>query len=99
MTIPEVPTAIVAILGLLAPYAVALVNRPEWPTRARKIVSAVVPAVLAGIALVLYFASTGEPVPAWPQLVLLAVVVAQASYAYFTRATASKVERATSPQK
>ena len=96
MTIPEVPAAIVAILGLIAPYAIALVNRPEWSVTAKRIVSMLVPIVLAAVALVLYFAGTGEPVTQWPQLVLLAVVVTQASHSLITRETADKLERATS---
>lgn len=97
MTIPEVPAAIVAILGLLAPYAVALVNRPEWTVAVKRIVSVVVPVVLAAIALVLFYATTGEPVPEWPQLVIIAVVVTQASHALIARESADKVEKATSP--
>lgn len=96
MTIPEVPAAIVAILGLLAPYAIALVNRPEWSVAVKRIVSVLVPVALAALALVLYFAGTREPIPDWPQLVLLAVVVTQASHSLITRESADKLERATS---
>lgn len=49
--------------------------------------------VLTAVVLVFYYAYTGDVIPAWPVLVLLAIVVAQASYAMLTRNTAAVVER------
>ncbi len=49
--------------------------------------------MLTAVVLVFYYAYTGDVIPAWPVLVLLAIVVAQASYAMLTRNTAAVVER------
>ena len=53
--------------------------------------------VLTVVVLAFYYLYTGDVVPAWPVLVLLAFVVAQASYTMVTKPTASALEARTSP--
>jgi len=52
---------------------------------------------LTAVVLWFYYVYTGDVVPAWPALALLAIVVAQASYTFVTKSTAAAVEKATSP--
>lgn len=92
-TLPVVPVALTAILGLLAPYFIAIVNRPQWSPHVKRIVAVVAVVVLTAVALVLFYAVTKEPVPEWPQLVLLAVVVSQAAYALLLKPTAVALEQ------
>ncbi|WP_213816214.1 hypothetical protein [Glaciihabitans sp. dw_435] len=94
--IPTVPVAIIALLGLFAPYAIAVVNQPRWTVPQRKIVSVVVSLLISAIALVIYYAASGDPIPAWWALLLLGLVVSQASYTLVTKKTAAAVESATS---
>lgn len=97
LDIPTVPAAIITLLGLFAPYAVAVVTRPEWSPLWKKLISIVVALALAAIALVIYFAATGTAIPEWWNLLLLSVVVTQASYALVTKPSATRLEYATSP--
>lgn len=92
-TLPVAPVALTAILGLLAPYVVAIVNRPQWSPNAKRIVSVLATVALTVVALVLFYAVTKEPVPEWPQLVLLAIVVSQAAYALLLKPTAVALEQ------
>lgn len=98
--LPTIPAGVLVLLALVAPYAVAALNgwlpfiRKPWQ---KKAVSVVVSAVLTAAVLAFYYVYTGDVIPQWPVLVLLAIVVAQASYALVTKGTASAVERAASP--
>jgi hypothetical protein len=96
--IPTLPIGIVTLLGFFAPYAVAIVNRPEWSAAQRKWVALVVTFVLAAVALVIYYLATGEALPEWWALALLAIVVGQASYNLVLKPSAKSVELATTPQ-
>lgn len=98
LDIPTVPAVIITLLGILAPYAIALVNRPEWSPRVKKIVAVVASLAIAALALVIYFAGTGEPIPQWWVLLLLGLFVTQASYSLVTKTSASRLELATSPK-
>ncbi|GGD32972.1 hypothetical protein GCM10010915_11690 [Microbacterium faecale] len=95
ITLPSIPAGILTLLSLFAPYAIALINRPEWSATVKKVVAIIVAVVLAGLVMAFYYVYTGEPVPEWPVLVLLAIVVAQASYALVTRSSAKTVEQKT----
>ena len=97
LDIPTVPAVIVTILGILAPYAIAIVNRPEWPAGAKKVVAVVVSVLIAGLALVIYFAATGAPLPQWWVLLFLGLFVTQASYALVTKPSAARLEALTTP--
>ena len=93
--LPAIPAGILTLLALLAPYAIAIINRPHWSAPAKKVVSIVVAVVLAVIVLTGYYLYTGDVVPSWPALVLLAILVVQASYSLVTRSTAKRIETAT----
>ena len=92
-TLPVAPVAVTAILGLLAPYFIAIVNRPQWAPHVKRIVAVAATVALTAVALVLFYAVTKEPVPEWPQLVLLAIVVSQAAYALLLKPTAVTLEQ------
>lgn len=97
ITLPTIPAGVLVLLALVAPYVQALIQRPSWKPAVKKIVSVALALVLTAIVLWFYYVYTGDVVPAWPVLALLALVVAQASYALVTRNTAIAVEQATSP--
>jgi len=94
--LPPIPAGVLVLLALLAPYLQALVQRPAWRPWVKKVISVVVAFVLTAVVLAFYYVYTGDTVPAWPVLVLLAVVVAQASYALITKRTAAAIEQKTS---
>ncbi len=94
--LPTIPAGVLVLLALVAPYAVAALNgalpfvTKPWQ---KKAVSVVVSAILTAAVLAFYYVYTGDVVPAWPVLVLLAIVVAQASYALVTKASAAAIEQ------
>ncbi|OIU88676.1 hypothetical protein [Microbacterium sp. AR7-10] len=96
--LPTIPAGVLVLLALLAPYVQALIQRPSWSPTLKKVAAVVVAVVLTAIVLAFYYVYTGDTVPAWPVLVLLAIVVAQASYAMVTKSTATAIEQRTSPQ-
>lgn len=99
--IPVAPLGVLALLSFFAPYAIGLLNgvlpfvTKPWQ---RKVVAIVVSAALTAIVLVFYYAITGEVVPAWPALTLLALVIASASYALVTGNSAEKLEQKVTPE-
>lgn len=93
ITLPTIPAGVLMLLALAAPYLQAILQRPSWSPTAKKILAVVLPAVLTAVVLAFYYVYTGDTVPDWPVLVLLAIVVAQASYALATKTTAAVVER------
>lgn len=97
ITLPTIPAGVLVLLALLAPYVQALIQRPTWSPTVKKVVAVVVAFALTGIVLWFYYVYTGDAIPDWPVLVLLAIVVAQASYALVTKTTATALEHATSP--
>lgn len=97
LQIPTVPIIIITLLGIFSPYAIAVINQPRWTPAQRKVVSVVVSLLISALALVIYFAATGEPLPQWWTLLLLGLFVAQTSYSLVTRDLgAAALERATS---
>lgn len=95
--LPTIPAGVLTLLALLAPYVQALVQRPQWTPAVKKVISVALALVLTGVVLGFYYLYTGDVVPAWPVLVLLAIVVAQASYTLVTKPTATALEERTSP--
>lgn len=95
ITLPAIPAGMLVLLALFAPYAIGGLNgvlpfiRRPWQKKALSIGVAV---GLAAIILVGYYAYTGDILPDWPALVLLTVVVVQASCALITKSTATAVE-------
>ncbi|MGO4488138.1 hypothetical protein [Microbacterium sp. 2RAF4] len=100
IVLPTIPAGVLVLLALFAPYVIGVLNgvlpfiTKPWQRKALAIVVAV---VLALVVLAFYFVYTGDVLPDWPVLVLLAVVVVQASYALITKPTASVVERRFTP--
>ncbi|MFF3029157.1 hypothetical protein [Microbacterium sp. NPDC057944] len=100
ITLPTIPAGMLVLLGLLAPYVVGILNgalpfvQKPWQRKTLAIIFAV---VLAGVVLAFYYAYTGDVIPQWPVLVLLAIVVVQASYALIAKSTASALEQRFTP--
>lgn len=97
ITLPTIPAGVLVLLAVAAPYVQALIQRPSWSPTAKKVIAVVLAFVLTAVVLLFYYVYTGDAVPAWPVLVLLAIVVAQASYTLITKNTATRLERRTSP--
>lgn len=97
IALPTVPLGVLTLLSLLAPYAIALINRPEWPARYKRFVAVATAIVLGLVVLAFYYWSTGDLLPDWPVLILLAVVVSQASYALLLKPSANRLEITSTP--
>lgn len=69
------------LLAFFAPFAIAIINHPGWKAGSKRIVAIVVSIVLGLVVLGFYYLLTGDTPPGWPWLILLAIVVVQASYA------------------
>ncbi|TQL46663.1 hypothetical protein FB562_2187 [Homoserinimonas aerilata] len=90
IAIPAIPAALTLLLNFFAPYATALVVDPRWSAGQKKIVAIAVSIVLA--ALVILFALwMGWVLPAWPVLILIGILVSQASYDLVTKRTADQL--------
>lgn len=92
IVIPAIPAGVLTLLAFFSPIAVAVINHPRWPAGSKRLVAIFVSTVLALVVLVLYFVITGEVIPQWPVLILLALVVQQATYALVFKAPAKAVE-------
>lgn len=94
--IPTAPAGFLTLLAFFAPYAIAALSgalpfvTKSWQ---RKAVTIAVAVLLTAVVFVFYYAMTGEPLPNWPVLLLLALVVIAASYALVTKRTAAALER------
>lgn len=97
--LPTIPLGVLTLLSLFAPYAVALINQPSWPAKWKRAVAIIVAVLLAAVVLALYYLLTGDVLPEWPWLILLAIVVSQASYALLLKPSASTLELFSSSQK
>ncbi|HWU30180.1 MAG TPA: hypothetical protein VN041_13945 [Microbacterium sp.] len=100
ITLPTIPAGVLVLLGLVSPFAVALINgavkaiRKPWQKKAVAILVAI---ILTAVVLWFYYAYTGDVVPQWPALVLLTIVVGQFSYSMVTKTPASALEQRISP--
>jgi hypothetical protein len=94
--IPAVPLGLVVVLTFLSPLAIAVVNQEFWAPRYKKVVSVAAAALLAAMAIAIYYALTKEPLPDWPILVLIGVAVSQLSYTLVLKKPASRIEELTS---
>jgi peptidoglycan/LPS O-acetylase OafA/YrhL len=93
ITLPTIPAGVLVLLALLVPYLQAIIQRPSWRPWVKRVIAVALALILAAVVLAFYYVYTGDVVPGWPVLVLLAIVVAQASYAMLTRDTAATLER------
>lgn len=100
ITLPTIPAGVLVLLGLIAPYVIGALNgvlpfvTKPWQ---KKTLAVVVAGLLAAVVLAFYYVYTGDVVPNWPTLVLLGIVVVQASYSLFTKSSASAVEAKFTP--
>jgi hypothetical protein len=94
IAIPTIPVGILVLLNFFAPYATAVAIDPRWPAARKKLVAIVVSVVLA-VVVILFAWWLGSPIPAWPVLVLLAVVISQASYALIVKQSADALASST----
>lgn len=95
ITLPAIPAGILTLLATFAPYAIAALNGAlGWvkSSAAKKVVTVVVAVLLAAIVTFLYYAWTGDAIPAWPVMIVLSLLVVSASYALLVKKSASKVE-------
>lgn len=90
--LPAIPAGILTLLAFFAPYAIAIINHPAWAPKWKRLVAIIVSIVLALVVMVLYYVMTGDLIPQWPVLLLLAVVVTQAAYALVLKPSAKSVE-------
>lgn len=90
--LPAIPAGILTLLAFFAPYAIAIINHPSWDPKWKRLVAIIVSIVLALVVMVLYYLMTGDVIPQWPVLLLLAIVVTQAAYALVLKPTAKSVE-------
>jgi predicted membrane metal-binding protein len=95
--LPAIPSGVLVLLALLAPYLQALIQRPKWSPTVKKILAIVLAIILTAVVLAFYYVYTGDVVPAWPALILLAIVVAQASYALVAKSSATVIEQTFNP--
>lgn len=91
--LPAIPAGMLVLMGLFAPYAIALINHPGWAPKWKKLVSIVVSLLLAAIVIAIYYFTTGDVIPDWPMLLLLSVLVVQTSYGLLLKKSATEVER------
>lgn len=98
ITLPTLPAGMLVLLTFFAPYAVGALNgvlpfvKKSWQ---KKLVAIVVAVVLAAIVIVGYYLLTGDALTQWPAMVLLAIVLVQASYALVTKDAATSIEHRT----
>lgn len=93
ITLPTIPAGVLTLLAFFAPFAQALVQHREWSPAVKRVLALIVPSVLAAVVLVFYYVMTGDTIPEWPVFILLAILVAQASFALFTKKPAHAIER------
>lgn len=99
LELPEIPAFVLVVVNLFAPYIIALVNQPSWSPNAKRLISVAGSLILSVVALGIYYAASGEPIPAWWVLLLLGVLVSQATYSLIAKPLGAKVlEEATSPR-
>ena len=80
IALPIIPAGIVTLLAFFSPYAVAFIILSRWKAGSKRLVAVVVAIVLALAVTAFYFWMTGDVLPDWPVLILLAFVVGQAAF-------------------
>ena len=91
IVIPVIPAGVLTLLAFFAPFAIAIINHPGWKAGSKRLVAIVTSIVLGLVVLGFYYLLTGDTPPGWPWLILLTIVVTQATYALL-RKTVSEVE-------
>lgn len=93
IALPAIPAGVMTLIAFFAPFAIALVNSPKWSTGSKQWISLAVSVALAILSLGGYYLITGDAIPSWPMLILLFIIVAQASYALVLKKPATVVEK------
>jgi hypothetical protein len=93
--IPTVPTIVLVLVNFFAPYLVSIIASPLWPKAAVKWISIATSAILAAAVLIVAHFGFGFAIPAWPQLLILGVVVTQAAYSLLLKDSADAVKNST----
>lgn len=78
--IPVVPVGILTLLSFFAPYGVAIINNPRWKAGSKRLVAIIVSVVLTLAVTLYYYWETGDALPGWPALIVLAFVISQAAF-------------------
>lgn len=89
--LPAIPAGVLTLLSFFSPYAIALINHPSWKAGSKRLVAVAVSIALTLLVLVFYYAMTGDLVPSWPIMVLLALAIGQAAYTLL-KSSATRVE-------
>jgi hypothetical protein len=92
ITLPIIPSGITVLLAFFAPYAIAVINHPAWPSKYKRLVSLVVTVLLAGVSMLFYYMMTGYIFPDPAQFVLLFLIISQAAYALILKPSAKALE-------
>lgn len=91
IVLPVIPAGVLALLSFFSPFAIALINHPSWKAGSKRLVAVAVSIALTLLVLVFYYAMTGDLVPSWPVMVLLALTIGQAAY-LLLKDSATRVE-------
>lgn len=92
--LPTIPLGMMTLLAFFAPFAIAVINHPAWPSRWKYVVTIIVNAVLVAVVFAVYYAMTKEPIPDWPVLLVIGLGVTQAAYLLLWKKPAAKIEEA-----
>lgn len=92
LDIPAIPAGVLTLIAFFLPYAQAVLQRPTWTSAQKKLLTIGLSVAVTAIALVIYYAATGDVLPNWPIFILLVLSVAQASYAMLLGDSASRIE-------
>jgi hypothetical protein len=90
-----VPTIVLVLINFVMPYVVSIATSPAWPKTATKWVSIGLSALAAAAVLLVAHFGFGFAIPAWPQLIILGIVVTQASYSLLLKESADAVQKNT----
>lgn len=91
--LPTVPSILIVLINLLAPYAISIVTASFWPKNVKKAVAVVVSILLSAIVIVLAHFGFGLALPAWPQLLILGILTSQTSYGIFLKDNADALTK------
>lgn len=96
--LPAIPLGMITLLGFFAPFAIAVINHPAWPSRWKYLVTILVNVALVAIVFAVYYAMTKEPLPGWPVLLIVGLGVTQAAYLLLWKKPATALESSIGPK-
>jgi hypothetical protein len=89
--IPAVPTLVLVLVNFFAPYLISLATAAFWPKAAKKWVSIGISVLLTAVVILVAHFGFAFVIPAWPQLLILGVLVSQTAYSVLLKDTADVV--------